>query len=150
MGGALKLKQLTAAPILMNQADLPLLRMMDKQAAWLGMDTPEVEPPDESLSDGMVVGLSAYPARVLHTPGHSQGSVCLYFKPLDLLIAGDTLFEGSIGRTDLPGGSYRQLLESIQTRLLPLPDHTRVIAGHGAETTIGRERVENQFLRELP
>jgi len=149
VGGALKLKRLTGAPILMNQADLPLLRMMDQQAAWLGTEAPEVEPPDESLADGLVVGLGAYPAQVLHTPGHSAGSVCLYFKPLDLLIAGDTLFAGSIGRTDLPGGSYAQLMESIRTRLLPLPDQTRVISGHGPETTIGRERVANQFLREL-
>ncbi|MGA9671872.1 MAG: MBL fold metallo-hydrolase, partial [Terracidiphilus sp.] len=97
VGGALKLKRLTGAPILLNQDDLPQLKMMDTQASWLGVDSPEIAPPDESLSDGLVVGLENYPAQVLHTPGHTQGSVCLHFAPLNLLIVGDTLFSGSIG-----------------------------------------------------
>jgi glyoxylase-like metal-dependent hydrolase (beta-lactamase superfamily II) len=84
---------------------------------------------------------------VLHTPGHTQGSVCLHFAPLKLLVAGDTLFAGSIGRTDLPGGDYGQIIDSIQSRLLPLPDETRVLTGHGPETTIGTERRSNPFLR---
>ncbi|MGB8261946.1 MAG: MBL fold metallo-hydrolase [Terracidiphilus sp.] len=147
VGGALRLKQLTGAPILLNQADLPLLAMMETQAGWLGTETPETAPPDESLEDGLVVGLARYPARVLHTPGHTQGSVCLHFEPLKLLIAGDTLFEGSIGRTDLPGGDYGQILDSIHSRLLTLPGETRVLTGHGPETTIARERRANPFLR---
>jgi glyoxylase-like metal-dependent hydrolase (beta-lactamase superfamily II) len=147
VGGALKLKRLTGAPILLNENDLPLLKMMDMQAAWLGISTPEVAPPDESLADGMKVGLEAFPARVIHTPGHTQGSVCLHFAPLNLVIAGDTLFAGSIGRTDLPGGNSRQIIDSIQSSLLTLPDSTRVIPGHGPETTIGEERGSNPFLR---
>ena len=147
VGGALKLKQLTGAPILLNQNDLPLLEMMDMQAGWLGVDTPEVAPPDASADDHLVVGLDKYPAEVLHTPGHTPGSICLHFAPQKLLVAGDTLFAGSIGRTDLPGGDTGKILRSIHDRLLPLPDETRVIPGHGPFTTIGEERVSNPFLQ---
>jgi glyoxylase-like metal-dependent hydrolase (beta-lactamase superfamily II) len=147
VGGALKLKRLTGAPILLNENDLPLLKMMDQQAGWLGIDTPEVAPPDENLADGLVVGLDRYPAEVMHTPGHTQGSVCLHFAPLKMVLAGDTLFAGSIGRTDLPGGNSGQIVDSIETRLLPLPDETKVVPGHGPATTIGTERKRNPFLR---
>ncbi|MDR3741332.1 MAG: MBL fold metallo-hydrolase [Terracidiphilus sp.] len=147
VGGALRLRQLTGAPILMNEADLEQLALMDKQAAWLGVATPETAPPDESLADGATVGLDAYQAKVLHTPGHTQGSVCLHFAPLNLLIAGDTLFAGSIGRTDLPGGNTAQILDSIHSRLLMLPDSTKVIPGHGSSTTISAERRSNPYLR---
>src|ERR1039457_2462104 len=109
VGGALRLKRLTGAPILLNENDLPLLKMMKMQAGWLGLETPETAPPDENLTDGLNVGLEHYPAQVIHTPGHTQGSICLHFAPLKLLIAGDTLFEGSIGRTDLPGGNFDQI-----------------------------------------
>jgi hydroxyacylglutathione hydrolase len=146
IGGALKLKRLTGAPILLNEKDLPLLAMMEQQAGWLGIDPPEVETPDASLADGMRVGLDGYPAQVLHTPGHTQGSVCLYFQPLNLLVAGDTLFAGSIGRTDLPGGNSRQILSSIHSRLLVLPENTHVLPGHGPLTTIGVEKERNPFL----
>jgi glyoxylase-like metal-dependent hydrolase (beta-lactamase superfamily II) len=147
VGGALKLKKLTGAPILLNENDLPLLKMMDQQAGWLGIETPETAPPDESLTDGLYVGLERFPAQVIHTPGHTQGSVCLHYAPQMLLIAGDTLFQGSIGRTDLPGGNYGQIIDSIQNRLLLLPDETRVLPGHGPATTIGAERRNNPFLR---
>ena len=93
------------------------------------------------------MGLERYPAEVLHTPGHTQGSVCLYFAPLKMVIAGDTLFAGSIGRTDLPGGNYGQIIDSIESRLLALPDETKVLTGHGLATTIGAERKSNPFLR---
>jgi hydroxyacylglutathione hydrolase len=146
VGGALKLKRLTGAPILLNENDLPLLEMMQAQAAWLGIATPETAPPDESLADGRQVGLLSYPAHVLHTPGHTQGSVCLHFAPLKMVIAGDTLFAGSIGRTDLPGGNFEQIIDSIQSRLLALPDETRVFPGHGPATTISAERRANPFL----
>jgi glyoxylase-like metal-dependent hydrolase (beta-lactamase superfamily II) len=146
VGGALRLKQLTGAPIFFNENDLPLLKMMDSQAGWIGIPTPETAPPDENLADGLIVGLARYPAEVIHTPGHTQGSVCLHFAPLKLLIGGDTLFAGSIGRTDLPGGNYPQIIDSIQTRLLTLPDETKVLTGHGPATTIGAERTGNPFL----
>jgi hydroxyacylglutathione hydrolase len=147
VGGALKLKQLTGAPIFLNQGDLPQLKMMAEQAAWLGVETPETATPDESLADGMVVGLARYPPTVMHTPGHTQGSVCLHFAPLGLVIAGDTLFAGSIGRTDLPGGNFEQIIDSIRARLLGLPDETDVLPGHGPATTIGMERTSNPFLQ---
>jgi len=147
VGGAVKLKRLTGAPIFLNENDLDLLKMMDEQAGWLGVATPETALPDEGLADGLVVGLDRFPAQVICTPGHSQGSVCLHFAPLKLLVAGDTLFAGSIGRTDLPGGNYGQIIDSIQTRLLTLPDDTRVVTGHGPATTIGAERKSNPFLR---
>ena len=147
VGGALKLKRLTGAPIFLNENDLPLLKMMEAQAAWLGVRTPEIALPDDGLNEGQVVGLERYPAQVLHTPGHTQGSVCLYFAPLKLLVAGDTLFAGSIGRTDLPGGNFDQIIDSLHSRLLALPDETEVLPGHGPETTIGEERESNPFLR---
>jgi len=150
VGGALKLKKLTGAPILMNENDLPQLKIMAEQAGWLGVDTPETAPPDENLSDGLVVGLDRFPAQVIHTPGHTQGSVCLHFAPLNLLVAGDTLFAGSIGRTDLPGGNPGQIIDSIQSRLLALPQQTKVLPGHGPATTIGAERRSNPFLRMHP
>jgi hydroxyacylglutathione hydrolase len=148
VGGALKLKRLTGAPILMNENDLPLLQIMDQQAGWLGMETPEVVPPDESLKNGLNVGLERYPAQVIHTPGHTQGSVSLHFAPLKMVFAGDTLFAGSIGRTDLPGGNSRQIIDSIRTHLLILPEDTLVIPGHGLNTTIGAEREMNPFLQQ--
>ncbi|HSZ15830.1 MAG TPA: MBL fold metallo-hydrolase [Terracidiphilus sp.] len=147
VGGALKLKRLTGAPILLNENDLALLQMMNEQAAWIGVPTPEVAPPDEALADSQLVGLEKFPARVMHTPGHTQGSVCLHFAPLNMVIAGDTLFAGSIGRTDLPGGDSDQILDSIHSRLLKLPDETKVIPGHGPATTIGSERRTNPFLK---
>jgi glyoxylase-like metal-dependent hydrolase (beta-lactamase superfamily II) len=147
VGGALKLKRLTGAPIFMNEKDLTLLNIMDAQAAWLGMQPPEIAPPDADLTDGQIVGLKQYPATVLHTPGHTQGSICLFFAPLKLLVAGDTLFAGSVGRTDLPGGNFEQLMESLHSRLMTLPGETRVLTGHGVETTIGEERRNNPFLQ---
>jgi glyoxylase-like metal-dependent hydrolase (beta-lactamase superfamily II) len=149
VGGALKLKRLTGAPILFNQNDLSQIEMMEEQAGWLGIATPETAPPDEPLTDGLGVGLASYPAQVIHTPGHTQGSVCLHFAPLKLLVSGDTLFAGSIGRTDLPGGDYGQIIDSIKSRLLPLADETKVFPGHGPATTIGVERRKNPFLRNL-
>lgn len=148
VGGALKLKRITGAPILLNENDLPQLQMMDVQAGWLGMETPEVAPPDSSLDNGMKVGLDRFPAQVIHTPGHTQGSVSLHFAPLNMVFAGDTLFAGSIGRTDLPGGNSRQLLDSIRASLLTLPEETQVIPGHGPATTIGAERERNPFLQQ--
>ena len=149
VGGALKLKKLTGAPIFMNENDLPLLAMMETQAGWLGIATPETAPPDGNLIDGATVGTDHFPATVLHTPGHTQGSICLHFVPLKLLVAGDTLFAGSIGRTDLPGGDTDQIMDSLRSRLLALPDETNVLPGHGPVTTIGKERKSNPFLRTM-
>ena len=149
VGGAAQLRKLTGAPVLMNQEDLGLLGMMEMQAGWIGVPTPEVAPPDTSAEDGLAIGLATLPVQVLHTPGHTPGSICLlfHFNDQHLLLAGDTLFAGSIGRTDLPGGDGQQILRSLRERLLVLPDATRVLPGHGPETTIGEERQSNPFLQ---
>jgi glyoxylase-like metal-dependent hydrolase (beta-lactamase superfamily II) len=146
IAGAARLKQLTGAPILYNPRDLPLVKMMDVQAGWLGMATPEVHAPDDTLEDGNVIAITGLSGTILHTPGHTQGSVCLHLPTQQLLLAGDTLFAGSVGRTDLPGGDGRTLIRSIHAKLLPLPDSTIVVPGHGPNTTIGRERESNPFL----
>jgi hydroxyacylglutathione hydrolase len=149
VGGAAKLKRRTGAPIYMNQRDLPLLQMMEIQAGWLGVATPETVPPDVDASDLLALRIAESPAQVLHTPGHTEGSICLHLPERELLLAGDTLFAGSIGRTDLPGGDLKKILRSLHDRLLPLPETTRVIPGHGAATTIGQERETNPFLTGL-
>jgi hydroxyacylglutathione hydrolase len=146
IAGAARLKAVTGAPILYNQFDLPLVKMMDVQAGWLGMATPDVRPPDDLLEDGRIIAISGLSGNILHTPGHTQGSVCLHLPEKKLLLAGDTLFAGSVGRTDLPGGDGRMLIRSIHEKLLPLADETVVIPGHGPNTTIGEERESNPFL----
>jgi hydroxyacylglutathione hydrolase len=148
IAGAQRLKRLTGAPILYNQNDLPLVKMMDVQAGWLGIPTPEVHPPDDTLDDGKLIAVTGLSGSILHTPGHTQGSVCLYLPDHTLLLAGDTLFAGSVGRTDLPGGDTRQLITSIHERLLTLPDEVVVIPGHGNRTSIGAERESNPFLQD--
>jgi hydroxyacylglutathione hydrolase len=155
IAGAHRLKQLTGAPILYNQNDLAQVKMMDIQATWLGIPTPTVSNPDDTLDDGKLITIGANPGKgetgltgsILHTPGHTEGSVCLYLPAQTLLLAGDTLFAGSVGRTDLPGGNTDKLLRSIHERLLTLPDDVTVIPGHGPRTTIGSERLENPFLQ---
>jgi glyoxylase-like metal-dependent hydrolase (beta-lactamase superfamily II) len=153
IAGAAKLKQLTGAPILYNQHDLPLVNMMDIQASWLGIGTPEVPPPDDTLDDGKLIVFGSsheHPGitgSILHTPGHTEGSICLYLPTESLLIAGDTLFHRSVGRTDLPGGNTKKLLTSIHDRILTLPDQVTVIPGHGQRTNVGQEREENLFLQ---
>jgi len=146
VGGAMKLKRTTGAPILLNQNDHALLKMLDVQAAWIGMRPPEKVEIDAALEEGAKVQAGKLVAGVLHTPGHTEGSVCLYFAPEKKLIAGDTLFAGSIGRTDLPGGSYRKIMQSLHGPVLALPDETIVVPGHGPLTTIGQERQTNPFL----
>jgi hydroxyacylglutathione hydrolase len=147
VGGAALLKKATGAPVFLNQRDLGLLGAMEIQAGWLGVPIPEVASPDASADDGLTVGLATLPAEVIHTPGHTPGSICLLFSQQHLLLAGDTLFAGSIGRTDLPGGDGRQILRSLRDRLMVLPDTTRVLPGHGPDTTIGEEKQSNPFLQ---
>ena len=147
IAGAQQLKAVTGAPILFNQADLPLVAMMDVQASWLNTATPDVKPPDDNLTDGKTIAIQGITVEAIHTPGHTEGSTSLYLPAHNLLLAGDTLFNGTVGRTDLPGGNGPQLIRSITNKLLPLPDSTIVIAGHGASTTIGQERKHNPFLQ---
>jgi glyoxylase-like metal-dependent hydrolase (beta-lactamase superfamily II) len=148
VGGAMKLKAATGAPILLNHNDSALLAMLPEQAAWIGVEDPGPVSIDESARDGSTLTIAGgnISANVLHTPGHTEGSICLYFPREQKLIAGDTLFAGSIGRTDLPGGSFPKIMRSLHNVVLALPDETIVVPGHGATTTIGRERRMNPFL----
>jgi hydroxyacylglutathione hydrolase len=158
VGGLRKMQQATGAPVLMHGDDMELYRHLDVQAAWIGMRTPDPASVDKFLREGDTLRWGRFEANVLHTPGHTPGSISLYLAPqpqtkaraeAGRLLAGDTLFAGSIGRTDLWGGSPEQILRSIHQKLLILPDETIVYPGHGAATTIGEERAGNPFL-ELP
>jgi hydroxyacylglutathione hydrolase len=146
VGGAMKLRAATGAPILLNQNDDALLKMLDVQATWIGVANPGKVEIDQSIGQGDTVRAGTLTANVIHTPGHTEGSVCLYFPAERKLIAGDTLFAGSIGRTDLPGGSMRKIINSLHEKVLTLPDETVVVPGHGPLTTIGGERESNPFL----
>jgi len=147
VGGAMKLRARTGAPILLNQNDYALLKMLDVQATWIGMESPGPVAIEASIGHDETLRAGILSASVMHTPGHTEGSVCLYFPAEKLLIAGDTLFAGSIGRTDLPGGSFEKILRSLHQRVLMLPDETVVVPGHGPKTTIGDEREGNPFLK---
>jgi hydroxyacylglutathione hydrolase len=154
VGGLAKLHQFTGAPVLMHREDLPLYQGMEVQAAFLGVRTPELTSVDHLLKEGDALRWGTFEAKVIHTPGHTPGSVCLYLPnqegnlvlPAPKLFAGDTLFAGSIGRTDLWGGSMEQIMDSLRSKLMELPDDTVVYPGHGAATTIGEERQSNPFL----
>ena len=149
IGGAQKLKLATGAPVYMNLEDTELQDMMDVQAGWLGVRTPDAVDIDVPAKDGDKLLVGATEVRVLHTPGHTQGSICLWLPTENKLVAGDTLFRDSIGRTDLPGGDSRQILQSIHAQLMPLPGETLVYPGHGEPTTIAREKESNYFLRPV-
>ncbi|HZQ55902.1 MAG TPA: MBL fold metallo-hydrolase [Bryobacteraceae bacterium] len=149
VAGAHKLRAQTGAPVYMNERDRELLDALDMQARWLGVGTPPKTDVDMNAADGAVLQLGTADFQVLETPGHTQGSISLWIPQENKLIAGDTLFRDSIGRTDLPGGNSRQLLASIKTRLLDLPEDAVVIPGHGENTTIGREKERNPFLHGL-
>ncbi len=158
VGGLSKLHQYTGAPVLMHRDDLPLYQAMEMQAAFLGVHTPELTDVDQLLKEGDVLHWGPFEAQVIHTPGHTPGSVSLYL-PHDAgkiavrspqLFSGDTLFAGSIGRTDLWGGSMDQIMDSLRTKLMGLPDETIVYPGHGPATTIGNERHLNPFLQVSP
>ena len=146
VGGAMKLRVATGAPILLNQNDYALLKMLDVQAAWIGMRNPGKVEIDRSVGQADTIQAGSLTANVIHTPGHTEGSVCLYFPAESKLIAGDTLFAGNIGRTDLPGGSMEKIIDSLHEKVMALPDDTLVVPGHGPLTTIGEERESNPFL----
>jgi glyoxylase-like metal-dependent hydrolase (beta-lactamase superfamily II) len=173
VGGLKKLREVTGAPVLMHESDLRLYHMLDEQANFIQLPMPPISEVDDFLREGGSVKWGNYELRVIHTPGHSEGSVCLYLphgatqtggqfaiaapkmnspgrvEGAGWLFAGDTLFSGSIGRTDLWGGSTRDILRSLRSKLLVLPDATIVFPGHGPITTIGEERESNPFLRNL-
>jgi glyoxylase-like metal-dependent hydrolase (beta-lactamase superfamily II) len=149
IGGADKLKASTGAPVYMNESDRFLSANLAMQAAWLNVPTPKDPGIDVAARDADVIPLAKAGFQVLHTPGHTPGSISLWIPSEKKLVAGDTLFRDSIGRTDLPGGNFRQEIASIRDKLFNLSDDSVVIPGHGAGTTIGREKEFNPFLNDL-
>ncbi len=147
IGGAEKLRRLTGAPVYMHEADKMLSDHLDIQAAWLGMETPKDPGIDTPAQEGDVLRAGSIEARVLHTPGHTPGSISLYLPLERKLIAGDTLFRSSVGRTDLPGGDTAQIGRSIRGKLYTLPEDTIVFPGHGETTVIEVEKRANPFVR---
>jgi hydroxyacylglutathione hydrolase len=149
--GVARAKVAFDAPVVLHEADLPLYRAVVQQGLMFGLKVEAQPPVDRFYSPGECIAFGRYEARVHHTPGHSPGGVCLQVGPagtpgVDLFV-GDTLFAGSIGRTDLPGGDYPTLIQSIRIILFGLGDDARVYPGHGEPTTIGRERRTNPFLQ---
>lgn len=132
-------------PLFMHRDDLPLLERLPYQAQMFGFPSPAPPRVDGFLAEDDEVCFGEVKMKILHAPGHSPGSIVLYGD--DIAVDGDVLFQGSIGRTDLPSGSYEILMQSIHQKLMPLPDHTRVLPGHGEETTIGVEKQSNPFLQ---
>jgi hydroxyacylglutathione hydrolase len=148
IGGAAKLRALTGAPVYMNENDTLLADRLSTQALWLHMETaPENPGIDTPAREGDILRAGSIEAHVLHTPGHTPGSISLYFPAQEKLVAGDTLFKGSVGRTDLPGGDSVKIASSIRQKLYTLPDSTVVYPGHGDVTDIATEKKSNPFVR---
>jgi hydroxyacylglutathione hydrolase len=147
IGGAQKLRAITGAPVYMHEDDQELAGHLDEQAAWLGVEAPENPGVDVVAREGDVLRAGSVEAHVLHTPGHTQGSISLYLPLESKVIAGDTLFAGSVGRTDLPGGDSGQIKRSIREKLYSLPGETVVFPGHGRTTSIAAEKKGNPFVQ---
>jgi glyoxylase-like metal-dependent hydrolase (beta-lactamase superfamily II) len=145
VGAVAEVKAATGAPVCLHPNDLFLYERMVEWGALFGMRVTPGPLPDHWLSDGEELHIGEYRLVALHTPGHTPGGMSFLLG--DLLFVGDTLFAGSVGRTDLPGGSWSELMRSITEKLLPLGDHLRVYAGHGPATTLGKERRTNPFLQ---
>lgn len=147
VGALASLKQLTGAPAMIHEADAPLYERLADQAAWLGVPVPDLTTLDRYLDEDRRVAFGSRSLDVLHTPGHSPGSVSFVLDDAaPIVLSGDTLFAGSIGRTDLWGGSFDEIMVSIRRKLLSFPDEVVVVPGHGPCTTIGTERACNPFL----
>ena len=147
VGGNGRLKDHTGAALVCPEGEVPLLQALPQQAAMFGMAAAASPMPDGFIAEGDKVTVGSVTMNVLSTPGHSPDHIVLVGD--GFVMGGDVLFQGSIGRTDLPGGDHDQLLESIRTKLWPLPDDTVVYCGHGPTTTIGAERQSNPFLQGL-
>lgn len=149
VAGVAEAAERTGAPVWLHRDDVPLYQAASRQGEMFGLQVRQPPAVGHDLKGGRTLELGSLRAEVLHVPGHSPGHVAFWFREQETVVAGDCLFAGSIGRTDLPGGSYAVLMDSLHRVLLPLGDATRVLAGHGPETTIGRERRSNPFLTGL-
>ncbi|MCH7782052.1 MBL fold metallo-hydrolase [candidate division KSB1 bacterium] len=142
--GAKEMQDKLGIPFFIHEGDMDLLKLINEQAQMYGMETRGVPEVEEYLNEGDIIEFDDIKLSVLHTPGHSPGGIC-FLGEKDILV-GDTLFEGSIGRTDLPGGDYEQLIEAIDKKLMTLDEKINVFSGHGSPTTIGVEKRTNPFL----
>lgn len=140
-----EIKNATGAPIYLHKDDQFLWDIVEEQCARFGVPPVKLPDPDHYLQDDQDLGCCGGVA--IHTPGHTPGSISFYFEEYKTLIAGDTLFQGSIGRTDLPGGNFDQIISSIKERIYSLDDEAVVVTGHGPNTSIGREKMANGFVR---
>jgi len=145
VGGNYNLKKASGADIIIHKADAPMLSDLGRTAGAFGLSVEDSPPADRTVDQGDTISFGEITLNVLHTPGHSPGGISLHTN--GIVFVGDTLFAGSIGRTDLPGGDYQTLIDSIKTKLLPLGDDVKVYTGHGPATTIGQEKRINPFLR---
>ncbi|MGD9976960.1 MAG: MBL fold metallo-hydrolase [Bacteroidales bacterium] len=141
------LKDIYGVEYIVHREELPLLQMAKAHAATFGFAIDSVPRAERTVEDADSITFGKTTLRVIHTPGHTPGGICLYSANDKILLTGDTLFNGSIGRTDLAGGSYSTIIESITAKLLSLPDEVMIFPGHGDYSTIGEERVGNPFLR---
>ena len=141
------MKSATGAALCLHEADKTLWDLLETQCRLFGVQYTPAPPPDRLLKDEEKIEVGQVEGVALHTPGHTPGSMSFHFPGSRLVLAGDTLFQGSIGRTDLWGGDFQAIEESIRERLYTLDEATSVVTGHGPETTIGSEREENQFIR---
>ena len=150
VGANAELKKRYNIPLLLHEADAPALAQSGMLGSLIGLFLDPSPPPDKLLHGGDEIKVGKLALKVIHTPGHTQGGICLWCEgqgnEAPLLFSGDTVFQDSVGRTDLPGGSYEALMDSIRTRIMPLPDRTRILPGHGPETTLGREKRHNPFM----
>jgi len=146
VGGNKRMKEVTGADILIHPGDAQMLEMTAASGSSLGMRVDNSPPADRMIEDGDTVSIGHITLTVIHTPGHSPGGISLHTD--GTVFVGDTLFAGSIGRTDFPGGNHDLLISNIRDKLFPLGDDVRVFTGHGPETTIGREKRFNPFLRQ--
>lgn len=149
VGGLSELKTAVEAPIYIHPDAIPMLENAPSSAGMFQMQIETPPPPDKRVTDGDKIVVGKLTLHVLFTPGHAPGHVCFHVPDHRVLFDGDVLFNQSIGRTDLPGGDFQLLMKSIKEKLLPLPDETHILSGHGPTTTLGEERRNNPFLQDL-
>jgi len=146
VGGNQALKAATGAELLIHPAEAEMLTHLAAQGRLFGMPVEDSPPADRTIDEGDLLSVGSLTLKVHHTPGHSPGSISLVIEGEDRILVGDLVFAGSIGRTDLPGGSFEVLLESVRNKIFIYPDRARLYPGHGPETSVGRERSTNPFL----
>lgn len=149
VGGVAELKEATGAELAIHEQDAPLLSDAHDHAVIFGVKVPEQPRPEVLLEDGSTLTAGGITLEVVHTPGHTPGGVCLYHRDGGVMFTGDTIFAGSVGRTDFEGGSFEELMESIKYKILPLDDAVRLMPGHGPATTVGEEKELNPFVSDL-